>query len=229
VDDVQTRGNGLATASLILGIISVIAFLFPIFALLATVFGAVGLAVAGRLGGKGKTRAGWGLGLGIVSLVLFALVVISLRVFYVPSQAMAPTLNVGDRVVYNRLAYLIGHPHFADVVLFENPNLTEDGASDLYIKRVIGLPGQTVEIRSGTVFIDGARISEPYLSGPGLRDRSDYPPTEVRPNHLFVLGDNRPISLDSRGVLGQIPLDRVVGKAFVLLWPASRLEWLSDT
>ena len=78
------------------------------------------------------------------------------------------------------------------------------------------------------MFIDGQRIQEPYLTPRARRDRSNFPPTVVKPEHVFVMGDNRPNSQDSRSSLGQIPLDKVVGKAFVLLWPPSRIEWLSD-
>ncbi len=168
-----------------------------------------------------------------------------IQAFYIPSQSMVPTLKVGDRVLVNKLVYDFGQPQVGDVIVFENPSLREtdrnvfeavwdwlveglgfsvDPTKD-FIKRVIGLPGDTVEMRNGKVYVNGQRIPEPYITNPGAQD---FPPTDVEPDHVFVMGDNRPNSQDSRSALGQIPLDKVVGKAFVLLWPPSRIEWLSD-
>jgi signal peptidase I len=188
-------------------------------------------------------------GLIIIAFALALLIkTFLIQAFFIPSQSMVPTLKVGDRVLVNKLVYDFGEPQRADVVVFENPDLVEpdrnvfetvwhwlteglgfsaDPQKD-FIKRVVALPGETIEIRNGRVFIDGERIEEPYLTPRALRDRSDFPPTVIKPEHVFVMGDNRPNSQDSRSSLGQIPLDKVVGKAFVLLWPPSRLEWLSD-
>jgi signal peptidase I len=170
------------------------------------------------------------------------------QAFFIPSQSMVPTLLVGDRVLVNKLVYDFGDVQRGDVVVFENPQLREpdrgvfeavwhwlteglgfsaDPQKD-FIKRVVALPGETIEIRNGRVYIDGEGIKEPYLTPRAARDRSDFAPTVIRPDHVFVMGDNRPNSQDSRSSLGQIPLDKVVGKAFVLLWPPSRIEWLSD-
>jgi signal peptidase I len=171
-----------------------------------------------------------------------------IQAFFIPSQSMVPTLKVGDRVLVNKLVYDFGDVQRGDVIVFENPHLQEpdrnvfeaawnwlteglgfsaDPEKD-FIKRVVGLPGETIEIRNGRVLIDGRRIEEPYLTPQAQRDRSDLAPTVVDQGRVFVMGDNRPNSQDSRSSLGQIPLDKVVGKAFVLLWPPSRIEWLSD-
>lgn len=149
----------------------------------------------------------------------------------------------------NKLVYDFGDVQRGDVIVFENPHLTEPDRNILqtvwhwlteglgfssdpqkdFIKRVVGLPGETIEIESGRVFIDGELIEEPYLTRHALRnDHSNLAPTVIEPGKVFVMGDNRPNSQDSRSSLGQIPLDKVVGKAFVLLWPPSRIEWLSD-
>jgi signal peptidase I len=89
---------------------------------------------------------------------------------------------------------------------------------------VIGLPGEVVEIRGGRLLVDGARVPEPYLTGPP--DTRDYPPTTVPAGSLFVLGDNRLNSNDSRFGLGFVPIDKVIGRAFVIMWPPSRAGWL---
>jgi signal peptidase I len=93
-----------------------------------------------------------------------------------------------------------------------------------FIKRVIGLPGEVVELRNGRLLIDGRRIAEPYLRGPP--DTRDYGPIEVPPDSLFVLGDNRLNSKDSRFGLGYVPVDKVIGRAFVIIWPPSRAGWV---
>jgi signal peptidase I len=188
-------------------------------------------------------------GLIIIAFVLALLIkTFLIQAFFIPSQSMVPTLLVGDRVLVNKLVYDFGDVQRGDIVVFENPQLQEPDRGPLaafwdwlteglgfssdpqkdFIKRVVALPGETIEITRGQVFIDGERIQEPYLNPRAIRDRSDLSPTLVKPDHLFVMGDNRPNSQDSRSSLGQVPLDKVVGKAFVLLWPPSRIEWLSD-
>ena len=187
-------------------------------------------------------------GLILIAFIL-ALVIKSFLVqaFYIPSGSMIPTLRIGDRVLVNKLVYDFGEPQRLDVIVFENPNLVDEDRGALgafwewltegfgfssdpqkdFIKRVIGLPGETIEVKDGTVFIDGEPLrDEPYVHR--LRDNSDFPPTVVKDGHVFVMGDNRPNSQDSRSALGQIPYEKIVGKAFVLLWPPSRIEWLSD-
>jgi signal peptidase I len=203
----------------------------------------------GKKAGRGGVRGFFGElpGLILIAFVL-ALVIKSFLVqaFFIPSQSMVPTLRVGDRVLVNKLVYDFGEPQRLDVIVFENPNLVDEDQGPVgafwdwltegfgfsadpqkdFIKRVIGLPGETIEVRDGTVLIDGKAIEEPYVHR--LRDRSDFPPTVVKDGHVFVMGDNRPNSQDSRSALGQIPYEKIVGKAFVLLWPPSRIEWLSD-
>lgn len=168
-----------------------------------------------------------------------------LQAFYIPSESMEPTLEVGDRVLVNKVVYRLHPPRRGDVIVFADPDpepgpdrnpvstfwhwLTEGlGVSTSpekdFIKRVIGLPGETVEIKRGEVFIDGGRLDEPYLSA--LEDDSDFGPVEVPPETLFVMGDNRPNSNDSRRGLGFIPYDKVIGRAFVVIWPPSRIGGL---
>jgi signal peptidase I len=170
------------------------------------------------------------------------------QAFYIPSESMVPTLKVGDRVLVNKLTYRFHPPGRGDIIVFEDPNapptnrgivsgfvhwvtdglgLTTSPDKD-FIKRVIGLPGDTVEIRRGNVFINGSRMGpEPYLSP--IADVSCCPGQSwtVPPDKLFVMGDNRTNSSDSRTSLGFIPISKVVGRAFVIIWPPSRIHWLS--
>jgi signal peptidase I len=184
-----------------------------------------------------------------VALVLALLIKAFLvQAFYIPSASMEPTLRDGDRVLVNELAYRSSIPTRGDVIVFRSP--TEKGDSNPaaafwhwltagmgfgsggrtdYIKRVIGLPGDLVEINSGIVFVNGDRLEEPYLSP--VKDTSSYGPYRVPQGFLFVMGDNRADSGDSRwlpgsGGLGYIPIDHVIGRAFVKVWPPSRVGWL---
>jgi signal peptidase I len=95
-----------------------------------------------------------------------------------------------------------------------------------FIKRVIGLPGEIVEIRNHRVYVDNRRIPEPYLTAAARSSMPDFGPVQVPGDALFVMGDNRPHSNDSRAGLGFIPLDKVVGEAFLIVWPPSRAGWV---
>jgi signal peptidase I len=148
--------------------------------------------------------------------------------FAVDGQSMMGTLHSGDRVIVNKLSYRLHEPRRGDVVVLENL----DGAVEIrdLIKRVIGIPGDTVEYRDCQLFVNGQRVAEPYLD-PNLvsadRCGGDQPPVEVEPDHVFVMGDNRAASLDSRTeLIGQIPFGHLIGRAFVIVWPFSDLHWL---
>ena len=187
-------------------------------------------------------------GLVLIAFLLALLIKTFLvQAFYIPSGSMVPTLRIGDRVLVNKLVYDFGEPQRGDIVVFEDPHppggepernafqafldwLTEGlgfsaGAQQDFIKRVIGLPGDRISMDNGQVFINDEPLEEPYLVRPGS---DEYEAHVVEEGHLFVMGDNRPNSSDSRTTLGQIPYDKVVGKAFILLWPPSRAEFLSD-
>jgi signal peptidase I len=182
----------------------------------------------------------------VVAFVLALLIKTFLvQAFYIPSESMTNTLKVGDRVLVNKVVYHLHPPRRGDIVVFEDPHpsvaphrnplsaawhwLTEGlGVSNNpekdFIKRVIGLPGDTIVMRKGVVRINGVALEEPYLNP--LRDLRDFGPQKVPPDTLFVMGDNRANSNDSRFLLGPIPMDKVVGKAFVVIWPPSRVGWL---
>ncbi|MCB2224875.1 MAG: signal peptidase I [Actinobacteria bacterium] len=180
-------------------------------------------------------------------LVLVALVVAVLiktflvQAFYIPSGSMEETLMVGDRVMVNKLSYVFGSPQRGDVIVFDNPEHTNGSESLLgaitrhvgeslgisspdsaLIKRVIGVGGDTVEIRNNRVLVNGEAIDEPYL-GDNV-DMPDFGPVTVPDGELFVMGDNRSRngSSDSRHRLGTVPEDGVIGRAFVKVWPPGR-------
>ncbi|MFQ5576984.1 MAG: signal peptidase I, partial [Anaerolineae bacterium] len=122
-----------------------------------------------------------------------------------------PNLHTDQRLVVEKISYKLHAPRRGDVVVLK----VREGAHELLIKRVIGLPGETVEIRNGRVFVDGAALDEPYLAQP---TRGHYGPVYIPPLHLFVLGDNRGASNDSRS-FGPIAMKNVVGRAWFSYWP----------
>jgi signal peptidase I len=167
------------------------------------------------------------------------------QAFYIPSESMEPSLGVGDRVLVNKVVYHVHPPRRGDVIVFEEPHPTDEPDRNIFeafwhwltqglgvsasperdfIKRVVAVPGETIEVKRGRVFINGREVAEPYLSA--TVDRRDFPPTKVPQENLFVMGDNRTNSNDSRFGLGFIPYDKVVGRAFVVIWPPSRTGWI---
>ncbi len=186
-------------------------------------------------------------------LILVALAVAILvktfviQAFYIPSESMVPTLEVGDRVFVSKFMFDGGDIARGDVIVFENPNGGElpdrSGISSVlhwlgegiglaqpenedFIKRVIALPGETIEIRHDVVYIDGKPLDEPYLTQAARDSTGDYPLHTVPDDALFVMGDNRGNSADSRYGLGFVPLEKVIGKAFVVIWPPSHMGGL---
>jgi signal peptidase I len=151
------------------------------------------------------------------------------QAFKIPSGSMIPTLLIGDHILVNKLSYgvrvpLWGHylvefkkPQRGDVVVFIFP---EDRTKD-FIKRVIGVEGDMVEIRGKKIFVNGRAIDDPHAhfegEEGGIHVRDDYGPRRVPPNHIFVMGDNRDRSYDSR-FWGYVNLDDVKGKAFLIYW-----------
>jgi signal peptidase I len=165
----------------------------------------------------------------VVGALVVALVVKTFLVqaFYIPSASMEPTLEKGDRVLVNKLSYDAEDIERGDVIVFELPpdQVGLDGIKDL-IKRVVGLPGDVIETREGIVYINDEAIDEPYLTegtltgDPTNGQNPPIPRQTVPEGHVYVLGDNRANSADSRySYRGPIPIDTIVGRAFVLVWP----------
>ena len=155
-------------------------------------------------------------------LVAFVIKTFLLQAFYIPSLSMAPTLKVNDRVLVNKLSYDLHDVHRGDLVVFESPPNEGSQTKDL-IKRVIGLPGETVESRDGQILINGQVLEEPYL-GPDVIT-GPLEKVTVPPEHLWVMGDNRPNSRDSR-FFGAIPESLVIGRAFIRVWPVTAIGLL---
>ena len=147
----------------------------------------------------------------IVGAVLVAVVLrwLVVQAFYIPSASMEPTLEIGDRVLVNKLAYRFGEPNRGDIVVFERPENSSAGVVDDLIKRVIGLPGETIEAHDGVVTINGAPLDEPWL--PEGTFTPDFAPVEVPDDHVFVLGDNRPNS-EASNRFGPVDDDLIVGR-----------------
>lgn len=168
-----------------------------------------------------------------VAIALFTRLVL-VQAYHIPSTSMVPTLENGDRVVVNRLSYTFGEIERGQVVVFAKPPGTE-GHNDL-IKRVIGLPGETIRFVEEQVYIDGLRVEEPYLAQQNsTRPRLAIPGCaqevpaadlcEIPDGYIFVMGDNRLGSQDSR-VFGPVEIDSVVGRAFVRVWPLNNIGQL---
>ena len=161
----------------------------------------------------------------IVGALVVALVIKTflLQAFYIPSGSMLPTLQVSDRVLVNKLSYKMHDVNRGDLVVFERPPGEHgDDIKDL-IKRVIALPGETIELRDGRIVIDGRLLEEPYL--PDGTVTANLETTTVPEGSVFVMGDNRSDSRDSR-FFGAIDEDLIVGRAFVRVWPLSALDLL---
>ena len=161
----------------------------------------------------------------IIGAALLAAVLIKtylLQAFYIPSSSMEHTLEIQDRVLVNKLSYRLHDVRRGDVVVFERPPTDVGQIRDL-IKRVIGLAGETVEGRDGAVYVNGRRLGEPYL-GTGTVT-AQFGPQQIPAGHVWVMGDNRGNSSDSR-VFGAVPESRIIGRAFVRVWPITALELL---
>ncbi len=169
-------------------------------------------------------------------------------VFWIPSVSMVPTFEVGDRVVVSRISYRLHDVNRGDIVVFENPgwkhknetfplNLVSDlgefvgigqDRDKIYIKRVIGLPGETVEGKDGKVFINGKEIAQPWIADNPQKD--SFEAYKVPVGRYFVMGDNRDNSCDSRcftDTKGErapfIAKNKIVGRAFLRIWPFNRV------
>jgi signal peptidase I len=173
----------------------------------------------------------------LLGLLVFLLVQVSLQNFKVVGSSMEPTVDANERVLVNKLVYLrfdrdilrkflpfieddqepavypFHGPNRGEIIVFRFPR----DPSRNFIKRIIGVPGDTVELRNGQVLLNDAVIDEPYLT---RRDFSTMAPVTVPPGNYFVLGDNRPASEDSR-VWGFVPEENIIGKAWLSYWPTS--------
>ena len=176
----------------------------------------------------------WVTVIGVALLIAFVVRGFVLQQFYISGPSMESTMFQNNRVLVNKLSYRLHDIHRGDVVVFDR--VTTDGVEvqhDDLIKRVIGVAGDSVSIAGCVVSVNGSEIEEPYLNDydlaqQNLEDRCRVPEMAsaiVEPGHLFVMGDNRPQSFDSR-MFGTIEEDLVVGRAFVIIWPLGSFHWL---
>ena len=157
----------------------------------------------------------------VILLVSFALVFGFVRpfvveAFYIPSESMVPTLRVGDRVLVNKFIYRFSEPQRGDVVVFKSV----EGDNEDLIKRVVGVPGDRISVRRGKLYVNGEPQKEPYVNKK-FPDRSYFAPKTVPKDHVFVMGDNRANSRDSR-FFGPVPDENIEGEAFLRFWPLDR-------
>jgi signal peptidase I len=183
--------------------------------------------------------------LGVAFVIAFLVKTFVAQAFFIPSESMVHTLEVGDRVLVSRVSYHLHEPHRGDIVVFTSPFETPGQSDDRsvparivhvvlesvglrqpstedFIKRVIGLPGETVEGRSGKILINGRELVEPYLAEEPV---GDFPAKAIPKGQLWVMGDNRNRSSDSR-VFGPIKKSKIVGRAILRIWPVTRLGFL---
>jgi signal peptidase I len=164
------------------------------------------------------------IGLVVLALIIALLIKTFLfQAFYIPSESMVPTLKVHDRVLVNKLSYQMHPVHRGDIVVFKAPPGIDPSVKDL-VKRVIGLPGETIEARGdGHVYINGTELPEKWLPV-GVRTDPGFSPIKIPPDSFYVLGDNRPNSKDSRYFPSHfIRKKDIVGRVFLRIWPLNRL------
>ncbi len=168
---------------------------------------------------------------GLQTIGLSVILALGIRHFvaearYIPSGSMEPTLQINDRLVIEKISYTFNPPGHGDIVVFWPPeSLTPPGQRrDAFIKRIVGLPGDVVEVRDGEVIRNGEVLTEPYIETP-----PDYQwgPEEVPPESYLVLGDNRNSSYDSHS-WGFVPQENIIGRAVVRFWPPDRLGLIKD-
>lgn len=174
-------------------------------------------------------------GIILVALVIaFILRLWVVQPFYIPSESMVPTLNVGDRILVNKMSYKIHSIQRGDIVVFVAPKEVTAGATEDYIKRVIGLPGDTVEGKcvngddicssDVAIYVNGLKLAEPYL--PKNTQSKVFEKQTIPAGHIWVLGDNRLNSQDSTDPrVGPIDIDVIIGRAFMRILPINDVRF----
>lgn len=152
----------------------------------------------------------------ILIAAIYSLVDLASVRFYVDGPSMEPSFLTGQRVIVSRINYMLAQPQRGEIIVFESPD--RPGVDPPLIKRVIGLPGETVEIRDTRVYINGRELDEPYINEPCSDSRCVDTTWELAADEYFVMGDNRNRSRDSRS-FGPIERSHVIGEALVRYWP----------
>ncbi|HIK16759.1 MAG TPA: signal peptidase I [Leptolyngbyaceae cyanobacterium M33_DOE_097] len=162
---------------------------------------------------------------GIKTIALSAVLAFGIRTFvaearYIPSGSMLPTLQVNDRLIVDKVGYRFSNPGRGDIVVFSpTDKLQEQNYKDAFIKRVIGLPGEKVEVKGGKVYVNDQALKEIYVED---KPAYQYGPVIVPENSYLVLGDNRNNSYDSH-YWGFVPRENIIGRAVVRFWPPERV------
>ncbi|MFQ3565716.1 MAG: signal peptidase I [Aggregatilineales bacterium] len=156
----------------------------------------------------------------VLIALVYTLVNLATVRFYIEGPSMQPSFHAGQFLIVSRLHYLFGAPQRGDIVVFDPPG--DDGRTDepLLIKRLIGLPGERVEVRDGRVYINGELLTESYINSTSVAQscRGQYCDVVLRDNEYFLMGDNRNNSRDSRA-FGPVERSRIVGEAIIRYWP----------
>jgi signal peptidase I len=155
----------------------------------------------------------------LLALVIFFAIHFMIQNFRIDGTSMEPNIHNGEYVIVNKTAYWFGHnPHRGDVIIFNAPDQPQNDR----VKRVIGLPGDKVEVRGdGTVYVNGQQLEEPYLPPHHSGTSGTW---TVPEDQYFVMGDNRSASLDSRAK-GPVPRNKIIGKAWLIIWPLHDWGW----
>jgi signal peptidase I len=188
---------------------------------------------------EGRRSNRWILELvGVVAIAVVAAILLRTFVvatYSIPSGSMEPTLQIGDRIVVDKLSYHLHAVGRGDIVVFSTPrneNCAGPPVADL-VKRIIGLPGEVISLQDGRVYINGQFLPEPWLpaadrdatfAGPSTQPYALHHPYKIPQGHVYVMGDNRPESCDSR-YWGTISESTIVGKVDLRIWPLTRLNF----
>lgn len=163
------------------------------------------------------------LSLGLTALAVFTvLYFFVVRSFWIPSPSMVPTIMPGDRVFADMLTFRFRHPRRGEVVVVKVPPQVV-AESDIFIKRIVAVAGQEVQVVNGNLYVDGKAAFEPYVAN--VEPRQQFPLVRVPEGTVFVMGDNRPNSKDST-FFGSIRYDHVLGRAVFTYWPPGRVGLL---
>lgn len=168
----------------------------------------------------GEEIKDWVVSIAIAVVLAFFIRYFIVELYLVDGPSMRPTLQSAERLVVNKFIYRFRAPERGEILVFRYPR---DPSRD-FIKRVIAIPGDTIEIRDGRVYVNAALLNEPYILS---KTRGNYPLGTVPEGHIFVMGDNRNNSEDSRFAdVGFVPFDLIKGKAMLVFWPVSQFKTL---
>ncbi|MFD2925318.1 signal peptidase I [Halobacillus naozhouensis] len=158
----------------------------------------------------------------IKAIAIAVVLAFILRTFFfatsiVEGASMNPTLESGERVMFNKIIYYIDEPSYGDIVIIDRPVKN-------YVKRVIGKPNDTIEVRNHQLYVDGQKQEQNYLSEEAIMATRDFGPIKVPDNTYFVMGDNRAISKDSRNGLGFIKEEEIIGRTELIIYPFDEIS-----